>query len=93
MSTAFPPDIAQFVAQELAAGHYQSEDDLLVDAVRRLRDGDEHLRKFKAQLRDRMERIERGDAVKVQRDEMRGFLDGIMASVNSELSAEKAQAR
>ena len=29
MSATFPPDLQQFVQQELASGHYRSEDELL----------------------------------------------------------------
>lgn len=36
-SYAFPDDIACFVAQQLASGHYQTEDDVLRDALNLLR--------------------------------------------------------
>lgn len=36
MSYAFPPDIAALVQQQMVAGRYRSEDDLLRDALERL---------------------------------------------------------
>ena len=36
MLYSFPPDIAALVQQQMAAGRYRSEDDLLRDALERL---------------------------------------------------------
>lgn len=38
MAYQFPPDVQQLVSQQMAAGHYRSEDDLLRDALRALED-------------------------------------------------------
>jgi len=38
MHHAYPPDLLSFVQRELAAGAYSSEDDLLLEGVRLLRD-------------------------------------------------------
>ena len=38
MTEVLPPDLQQFVKQELASGAYQSEEELMVEAVRLLRD-------------------------------------------------------
>lgn len=34
MSNSFPPDVQEFLAGAIASGEYQSEDDVVVDAVR-----------------------------------------------------------
>jgi antitoxin ParD1/3/4 len=38
MHTTYPPDLLSFVQNELAAGSYSSEDDLLIAGVRVLRE-------------------------------------------------------
>ncbi len=37
-SQSFPADVKQFVEQVVAAGEYASEDDVMIDAVRALRE-------------------------------------------------------
>jgi len=41
MSYAFPPELDRLVQKELATGVYASEDEVLLEAVRALRDRDE----------------------------------------------------
>jgi putative addiction module CopG family antidote len=89
MNTALPSDLEQFVKQELAAGHYLSESDLLIDAVRRLRDEEANLQRFKTQLQERVDCVERGEGIVVERDAMRGFLDQIMSRVDQEIATEQ----
>ena len=48
MKHAYPPDILQFVQQSLATGEYASEDDVVIAAMRALRD----VRKRHQSLRD-----------------------------------------
>ena len=43
MSYAFPPELDRLVREELATGTYNSEDDVLVDAMLALRDRDESI--------------------------------------------------
>ena len=38
IAQSFPPELERFVAEQVAAGNYQSEQDLVVSAVRVLRD-------------------------------------------------------
>lgn len=44
MSYQFPPDIQDLVVQRMASGHYASEDELLLEALRSLSDEEEDLR-------------------------------------------------
>ena len=80
MSYAFPPELQQMVRQELTAGNYSSEDELLLEAVRLLRQRDEDLRQFKAQLHDRLDRLERGVGIELEDEQaLRAFFDEIQA--------------
>ena len=43
MAYSFPQDVQQLVDARMATGHYQTEDDVLREALRALRDEDEDL--------------------------------------------------
>jgi putative addiction module CopG family antidote len=60
-SQSFPPDVGQFVDQQLAAGRYQSEAELVVDAVRVLRDLEAHQRQFCREVQEGIDQLERGE--------------------------------
>ena len=93
MSTALPSDLQQFVAQELAAGHYASEEELVASAVRRLRDDEERVRQFKAELQGRIDALDRGEGIELNSDEeMEQFLDQIDAEVDAEIAARRRAA-
>jgi putative addiction module CopG family antidote len=93
MDTSLPPDVQQFVTQELAAGRYRSETELVINAVRRLRDDDDNLQRFKNQLREELAAIERGEGIVLNGDEELGaYLDQIDAEVDAEIAAAKRAA-
>jgi putative addiction module CopG family antidote len=50
ISPSLPPELGQFVEQQLALGKYQSEDGLVVNAVRVLRDVEAQQRQFRADV-------------------------------------------
>ena len=43
MAYSFPQDVQQLIDARMASGHYRSEDDVLRDALRALRDEEEDL--------------------------------------------------
>lgn len=90
MSTALPSDLQQFVAQELAAGHYASEEELVASAVRRLRDNEERIREIKDEIQRRIDSLDRGEGVELNSDEeMEQYLDDIWAEAYAKVDAEK----
>lgn len=52
MAYGFPPDLDRMVREELAAGTYRSEDDVLVEAMQALRERDESLAGIREGLAD-----------------------------------------
>jgi putative addiction module CopG family antidote len=93
MSIQLPDDLRQFVDEQLAAGRYDSETDLLTEAVRRLRDQREHFRQLKSQITEEISRIERGEGVVLNSTEELGeFLDAIDAEVDAEIVAARRAA-
>jgi Arc/MetJ-type ribon-helix-helix transcriptional regulator len=80
MSYSLSPELQQLVRQELAYGAYASEDELLLEAVRLLHQREEDLRKFKAQLQDRLGRLDRGDALEFADEAaLQSFFDDVQA--------------
>jgi Arc/MetJ-type ribon-helix-helix transcriptional regulator len=61
VAPSFPPELEQFVEEQVAAGNYQSEQELVVSAVRVLRDVQVRQREFYEDVRLGMEQLERGD--------------------------------
>jgi Arc/MetJ-type ribon-helix-helix transcriptional regulator len=90
MTEVLPPDLQQFVRQELANGAYQSEADLMADAVRLLRDSHLAWKDLQADVQSRLERLDRGDAIEIQDDDgLRAFLREIEAEAREDLASEK----
>ena len=55
----FPPELERFIAEQIAAANYQSEQDLVVSAVRVLRNVQARQREFYEDVRLGMEQLER----------------------------------
>jgi putative addiction module CopG family antidote len=58
---SLPPDLGQFVEQQVAAGNYHSEEELVVSAVRVLRDVQDRQRQLADDVRLGMEQLDRGE--------------------------------
>lgn len=92
MTEAFPPDVQEYVRGEIAAGKYRNEEELLVEAVRFLRDSDVRLGRLREALRTRLAGLDRGDGIELEDDEALGaFFNQVEAEVHEELAAEKKQ--
>jgi Arc/MetJ-type ribon-helix-helix transcriptional regulator len=81
MVVKLPPDLAEFVSQQLASGRYATEDELLCDAVRTLR-------KHSVPRREDISPPET-DYVLETREDLVRFLDEIDAEVDREHSLRK----
>jgi putative addiction module CopG family antidote len=60
-SISFPQDIGSFIEQQLAEGKYHSEEELMVEAVRVLREVEAHKQQFAEDVQLGMEQLERGE--------------------------------
>jgi Arc/MetJ-type ribon-helix-helix transcriptional regulator len=91
MSYSFSPELQQLVRQELAFGGYASEDELLLDAVRLLHQRGEDLRKFKAQLQGRLDRLDHGEGLELEDEAaLRTFFDDIQTRGQQRYEASQA---
>ena len=91
MAYSFPPELQQLVHQELAAGGYSSEDELLLEAVRLLHQREEDLRNFKAQLQGRLDRLDRGEGIELESEiALRAFFDDVQTRGQQRYEASRA---
>jgi len=63
MPNTFPPEIGQFVQQELAGHVYKSRDDLVIDAVRVLRELTLRYQKLKDDVQQAIVQADRGEVM------------------------------
>jgi putative addiction module CopG family antidote len=66
-----PPELGQFVEQQLALGKYQSEQELVVNAVRVLREVETQQRQFHGDIQLGIDQLERGEANEYSLDQLR----------------------
>ncbi len=92
MTETFPPDLRQFVQHEIANGVYGSEQELLVDAVRLLREQHSRLAGLREEIQARLDALERGAGIELEDDEdLRRFLHEIESEAEAERSAEQSK--
>jgi Arc/MetJ-type ribon-helix-helix transcriptional regulator len=88
MSEILPAGLQQFVQEELASGHYPSERELVVDAVRTLREARVREDRLRAEIQARLATLDSGKAIQLADDDaLRQFLDEIEEEVDREESA------
>jgi antitoxin ParD1/3/4 len=79
MSTVLlPPELTAFVQGQLASGKYESELDLLCDAVRMMRDREIRLKAMRAEVDIGIDQLKRGEYVEIESDaQLRDFFEDI----------------
>ncbi len=91
MSYPFPPELRQLVEQGLATNSYRNEDEMLLEAIRLLQQRDTHFRRFEENLKTRLERLDRGEAIELEDDQaLRAFFDDIQARGRQRYEASKS---
>jgi putative addiction module CopG family antidote len=76
MKHAYPPDILQFVQQSLAAGEYASEDDVVIAAMRALRDVRQRHQTLRDDVQAAIAELDQGQAAPWDIEEMKAELSG-----------------
>ena len=88
-TNSFSPELQQILQEELATGEYDSQDELLLEAVRLLADRNRRRQELRRELQIGRDQLDRGDGIELDSDEALGtFFDGIRAEVNAELTPE-----
>jgi putative addiction module CopG family antidote len=66
---SLPPDLAQFIHDQLAAGKYASESEVVCDAVRLLRDRESRLESLRSEITRGIDQLDRGEYIELDSDE------------------------
>jgi putative addiction module CopG family antidote len=77
MVPALPPELSEFVEEQVAAGTYRSEEELVVDAVRVLRRLAVQQHEFHDAVRQGMEQLARGEFTEFDDRSLGELFDGL----------------
>jgi antitoxin ParD1/3/4 len=93
MSTVLlPPDLKAFVQGQLASGKYQSERDLLCDAVQLMCERETRVNALRADVEIGIEELKRGECTEIESDEqLRDFFDDIESRGQRRIEREQSR--
>lgn len=96
MSTAptpsFPPDLQQFIQDQLAAGKYHSESEVMCDAVRLLRERELRLDALRKDIDQGLAQLDSGECVEIRSEiELKSFLDDIASRGQQRLVSKRTR--
>jgi antitoxin ParD1/3/4 len=87
---SLPPDLEQFVLDQLAAGRYQTSSEVLCDAVRLLRDRENRRDEVQKEIDRGLAELESGQSTELNSDaELRAFFDDIETRSQQRLSIKR----
>jgi antitoxin ParD1/3/4 len=85
-----PADLEQFIRQELAKGKYQSEADIVAEAVRLLRERERRLEALRNELQPAVDALDRGEYTEYDEHSLRDMIEDVKAKGRIRL-AERRQ--
>jgi antitoxin ParD1/3/4 len=86
---AIPPELQQFVDQELASGQYRSADEVICAGLRLLRE--RRLFQLRGEVQAGLDQLDRGEAIELaDQQALRTFFDDIKARGRNRLDAQQA---
>jgi antitoxin ParD1/3/4 len=89
-TTPLPPDLEQFVFDQLAKGKYQSATDVVCDAVRLLREREERLESLRAEIDQGISQLDAGEFIELDSDdELQAFFNDIETRGKQRLASEQ----
>jgi antitoxin ParD1/3/4 len=71
MSILLPHDLRQFVEQEIASGKYRSEEDLVCEGLRLLRERERRLQALREEIGPALEQLDRGEGKPLNAEEIK----------------------
>jgi Arc/MetJ-type ribon-helix-helix transcriptional regulator len=88
---ALPPELGQFVEQQIATGQYQSEGELVVDAVRVLSRLAVRQREFCDAVRQGMEQLARGEFTQYDDQRLGELFDSLKQRAMNRATYDESQ--
>jgi putative addiction module CopG family antidote len=85
-----PSDLAQFVEQELAAGKYQTEADLVCEAVRLLCEREKRLSDLRSEILPALAKLDQGNYTAYDEQGLREMIDDVKARGRTRLAERRS---
>ena len=89
MSDSISPELRQLIQQELAAGRYASEDELLLEAVRLLAERNRRREGLQRQIQIGRDQLDRGEYTDYDEVSLREFFDEVQERGRQRYDASK----
>ena len=87
MVDTLPSDLTQFIQEELASGHFSSEQEVVQEAVRFFRESKERFRQLKDEIGQRVAGMDSGQGIEINSDnELATFFHDIVSEVRREIT-------
>ncbi len=84
-----PADLQQFMRSVIDRGEFQSEAEVVGEALRLYRERRQKIERLRQEIPPAIERLDRGEGIEVSEDELGGFLDGIMTEIDPNFPRDK----
>jgi antitoxin ParD1/3/4 len=85
-----PSDLAQFVEQELATGKYQTEAELVCEAVRLLREREQRLEDLRREILPALAQLDQGNYTAYDEQGLREMIDDVKARGRTRLAERRS---
>lgn len=89
MTEALPPDVRDFVHQQVATGHYQSEAEVIAAGVRVLQELEQRRDQLRKEIQAGVDELDRGEGIELAADELRSFFDDVQARGRARYEASR----
>jgi antitoxin ParD1/3/4 len=84
-----PPELQQFVDQELASGRYKAAEEVICAGLRLLRE--QKLYELRGEIQRGLDQLDRGEGIELEDESaLRGFFEDIKTRGRQRLEAEQA---
>ena len=89
MTVEIPPDLQQFVHQVIDAGGYNSEAEVVGQALRLLQERQRRIEELRREIQPALDQLDRGEGIELDEDGLKAFFEEIKAQSRAELAAER----
>jgi putative addiction module CopG family antidote len=92
MVIELPTDLTQFVQDEVVAGGYQTESEVVSAALRLMRDRRRRAEYVRREIQPSLERLDRGEGISLDEDALPAFFEEIISRGNEKLGIKGDEA-
>jgi antitoxin ParD1/3/4 len=91
-TSSLPPDLQQFVQDQLATGKYASASEVVSDAVRLMRERDARLKELRRDIELGVKQLDDGDFIEIESDAaLHAFFEDIATRREQRMSAKSGE--